>query len=71
MTFVDGIRYYDFQRNDELQKQADAERKRITAKLLKTGGKGKKLKQPAPKKRHEYHCEDEYNGELMEEEVSK
>lgn len=71
MTFVDGIRYYDFQRNDELQKQADAERKRITAKLLKTGGKGKKLKQPVPKKRHEYHCEDEYNGELMEEEVSK
>nr|HPH83565.1 amidohydrolase family protein [Flavobacteriales bacterium] len=71
MTFVDGIRYYDFQRNDELQKQADAERKRITAKLLKTSGKGKKLKQPSPKKRHEYHCEDEYNGELMEEEVSK
>ena len=71
MTFVDGIRYYDAERNAQLLKHTEQERARISAKLLKESGKGKKLKTPMPKRRHENHCEDEFTGELLNEEVSQ
>ena len=71
MTFVDGIRYYDASRSLDLQQKAKAERNRIMGRMLKEPGKSKRMKKPVPQKRHEYHCEDEYNGDLMEEEVAK
>jgi imidazolonepropionase-like amidohydrolase len=71
MTFIEGIRYYDSLRNDSLQVQADAQKNRIISKMLKGGSTGKKLRIPKVKRRHEYECEDLYNGELMEEEEIK
>jgi hypothetical protein len=58
-------------RNDSLQVQADAQKNRIISKMLKGGSTGKKLRIPKVKRRHEYECEDLYNGELMEEEEIK
>ena len=71
MTFIDGIRYYDAARNDSMQVVVDKHRNRLISKMLKGGSQGKKGRAPKVKRRHEYECEDLYNGELMEEEEIK
>ena len=71
MTFIDGIRYYDAARNDSIQVAVENQRNQLISKMLKGGSQGKKGRAPKVKRRHEYECEDLYNGELMEEEEIK
>ena len=71
MTFIDGIRYYDAARNDSMQVAVENQRNQLISKMLKGGSQGKKGRAPKVKRRHEYECEDLYNGELMEEEEIK
>ncbi len=65
-TFVDGIRYFDLERDEKLQKEASTERARITQKML-SGTKGSaQLRKPVPHKRHEYECEDLFSGDAYD-----
>ena len=58
-TFVDGVLYFDIQRDAELRKAADAERARIIAKMQKDPEvKSGKAAKPVEKKEHLYHCDD-------------
>ena len=62
MTFVDGVRYFDLQRDEQLRKEIQQERSRILSKMMKEKGKGKSgdLKKPAYKEEEIKHClEDE------------
>jgi len=58
-TFIDGVRYYDAQRDKELQKYVEAERARIRMKWLadKNAGSSGKIV-PSGKKQQGYCCED-------------
>lgn len=58
-TFIDGVLYFDINRDAELRKTADAERARIIAKMLKDPEvKSGKAAKPVEKKQHLYHCDD-------------
>ena len=61
MTFVDGIRYYDQQRDAELRTRNNKERERIIEKMLveKTKAKPGELKKPGFKKEEIKHCLDD------------
>lgn len=58
-TFVDGVLYFDRERDAELRKTAQAERNRIIALMLNDPAvKGGKAQKPREKKEHLYHCDD-------------
>lgn len=69
ITMIDGKRYYDINENDLLINEAEKERTRLTEKILSEVNSGKSGKKPERKKRHEYHCDDLYNGDFTEKEV--
>jgi imidazolonepropionase-like amidohydrolase len=58
-TFVDGMLLYDWERNLELQKRDQLERKRIIAAMLKAKKGGAKTKEPVMRKNPHYHCDSE------------
>ena len=64
-TFVEGAKYFDLQRNVELQKAAEAERARITQKMLNEKAGGKALRKPVIRKINHYHCEDFEDYQLL------
>jgi imidazolonepropionase-like amidohydrolase len=54
-TFVDGVRYYDMEKDVQLREEIKLERVRLIQKMMnKTGGKGKS---PEIKEKHRYHCD--------------
>lgn len=58
-TFVDGLLYFDRDRDVELRQALEAERTRIIAKMLRDPDvKNGKAEKPADKKEHHYHCDD-------------
>ena len=61
MTFVDGVRYFDVQRDAELRTRNNKERERIIAKMLleKTKAKPGELKKPGFRKEEIKHCLDD------------
>jgi imidazolonepropionase-like amidohydrolase len=56
-TFIDGMLLYDWERNAELQKRDQADRKRIIGKMLEAKKGGAKTKAPVMKKQPHYHCD--------------
>lgn len=54
MTFVDGISYYDMERDATLSQYIEDERNRIVQKMQEEGGGAK----PTPSMRPRFHCED-------------
>jgi len=64
-TFVEGIKYFDLERNVELQKIADVERARITQKMLNEKAGGKALRKPVIRKINHYHCDDIEDYQLL------
>jgi imidazolonepropionase-like amidohydrolase len=70
-TMIDGAVYYDSQMHAERLKTIEREQQRLTGILLKYKGTAGEKRKPLKKKRHEYHCDDLYNGEHLEMEVSQ
>lgn len=58
MTFVDGIRYYDKAKDQELRKAIEHERHRLIQKMLAVKKGGGKTQTPRPQREHHYHCDD-------------
>lgn len=58
-TFVDGMLLYDWQRNVELEKRDQLERKRIIQLMLKAKNKGAKTREPVMRAHPHYHCDTE------------
>ncbi len=58
-TFVDGILYFDIERDEALRKSIEAERARLVAKMIEAKGNGAATKKPSRHQRHQWECEDE------------
>ncbi len=56
-TFIEGILYYDHQRNEALYQRDQLDRKRIIELMLKLKQKGKKTQKPKLKVERHYHCD--------------
>lgn len=61
-TIIDGQLYYDIDEDAKLREDLKKERARIIAKLITEKNKGTKVTKPQPKKRHEFHCDNEESG---------
>jgi len=57
-TYVDGICYYDSQRNIELSRKNAMERERLIKLMLKASSKGQATQKVKGKKPKNYHCDD-------------
>ncbi|MGB0523917.1 MAG: amidohydrolase family protein [Flammeovirgaceae bacterium] len=59
-TFIDGIAYYDAEKDKALQAYIQKERARLIQKMLDKGGKGssKGWQTPKPKYKKQFHCDD-------------
>lgn len=60
-TFVDGICYFDIERDEELREWAKSERARLVQLMLAEGKEGKKLRKPKEKQDRDYHCDTVYD----------
>lgn len=56
-TFVDGTCYYSMERNAQLQKDMEAERARLTQKMLHVAAKGEPTQKPMIKDKKHAHCD--------------
>ncbi len=57
-TFVDGILFYDLERDQQLRREIAAERQRIIRKMLEEKKKGRPTQKVQPAKERWYHCLD-------------
>lgn len=57
-TFVDGVLYYDLERDIKLREELKGERARLIRKMLDAKNGGAAAESPALKKAALYHCED-------------
>ncbi|MER2997860.1 amidohydrolase family protein [Pontibacter populi] len=57
-TFVDGVAYYDAERDEQLQQDMEKERMRLIQKMLTAKAGGAKTQNPTIKKASVMHCED-------------
>jgi len=63
-TFVDGVAYYDAERDAQLQQDMEKERMRLIQKMLTAKAGGAKTQAPTIRKASVMHCEDvEHNEE--------
>lgn len=58
MTFVDGIRYFDVERDRELRTAMRTERQRLIEKILAAKSSGAPTKKEGRRERKPYHCGD-------------
>ena len=65
-TFVDGIAYWDMERDGQLRAAQKLERARLIQKMKESKGRGAKTQKPKPETRREFHCEtvEDYSLEL-------
>ncbi|NDK56683.1 amidohydrolase family protein [Pontibacter fetidus] len=62
-TFVDGIAYYDAERDAQLQQDMEKERMRLIQKMLTAKAGGAKTQAPTNRKASVMHCEDVEHSE--------
>ena len=55
---VDGIVYFDREKDLELRKRISEERNRLVGKMLGEKKKGAPMSKPVPSREEIYHCED-------------
>lgn len=69
-TFVDGVSYWDIERDEQLRKDQQTERARIIKKMQESKGKGGKTQRPTAESPRMYHCEtvEDYAMEINESE---
>ncbi len=58
-TYVDGIPYFDSQRDQQMRKENTEEKARITAKMNEAKGKGEETKKPTAKRVRLKHCDED------------
>lgn len=65
-TFVDGIAYWDMEKDVQVRAQQQAEKLRIAQKMIDSKSKGNKTQRPAPGSPRIYNCESlgDYAAEL-------
>ncbi|SMC68700.1 amidohydrolase family protein [Pedobacter africanus] len=65
-TFVDGIAYWDMERDGQIRAAQKLERARLIQKMKESKGRGAKTQKPKPEARREFHCEtvEDYSLEL-------
>jgi len=56
-TFIDGVCYFDLDRNQELLERMSLERARLTQKMLGAKENGEETRQPEMKPQKHYHCD--------------
>ncbi len=64
-TYVDGICYFDIDRDAKLRKDLQAERSRLIQKMLNAKTNGAKTQPATPSRQHHYHCGDIHLNELQ------
>ncbi|MBB5437295.1 imidazolonepropionase-like amidohydrolase [Pedobacter sp. AK017] len=71
-TFIDGIPYWDIERDAELRKTQNEERARLILKMKESKDKGSKTQRPKAEIQRQFHCEtiEDYSIELNESERS-
>lgn len=57
-TFVDGIAYYDLERDEQMREELEQERMRLVQKMLNEKSGGAKMQAVKSSKVHVVHCED-------------
>jgi imidazolonepropionase-like amidohydrolase len=57
-TWVDGIRYYDLERDRQMQQWIQVERQRLINKMRKVKAEGGDTQPPTPEDEHHWHCDD-------------
>ncbi|WP_299757908.1 amidohydrolase family protein [uncultured Pontibacter sp.] len=62
-TFVDGVAYYDLERDEQMRKELEKERMRLVQKMLNEKSGGAKTQVPRSIKAHVVHCEDVQHSE--------
>ncbi|UKJ07471.1 amidohydrolase family protein [Solitalea lacus] len=60
-TFVDGIVYFDLEKDKQLQTEVKAERARLIQKMLDAKSKGAKTQKPIQEFALEYHCDSDFH----------
>lgn len=63
-TYVDGVCYYDAERDVQLRKALQAERSRLIQKMLSAKANGAKTQSATPSQQHNYHCGDIHLNEV-------
>lgn len=69
-TFVDGISYWDINRDEQVRKAQNTERERLIKKMQDSKSKGGKTQRPVAESPRMYHCEtvEDYSMQLNESE---
>ncbi|MCX2481637.1 amidohydrolase family protein [Pedobacter sp. MC2016-15] len=67
-TYVDGIPYWDMEKDAEIRKQQQAEKARIVQKMIESKSKGAKTQRPTAEAQRIYNCEslEDYSAALNE-----
>jgi imidazolonepropionase-like amidohydrolase len=67
-TYVDGIPYWDMEKDTQIRMQQQAEKARIIQKMVESKGKGVKTQRPSTDTARIYNCEslEDYSAELNE-----
>jgi imidazolonepropionase-like amidohydrolase len=63
-TYVDGICYFDAERDAQLRKDLQAERSRLIQKMMNAKANGAKTQPATPSRQHHYHCSDIHLNEV-------
>jgi imidazolonepropionase-like amidohydrolase len=67
-TFVDGIAYWDIEKDAQIRASQQLEKSRLAQKMIDSKNKGAKTQRPAPQSPRLYNCETlgDYSAELTE-----
>ncbi len=66
-TMVDGIVYFDLEKDKQMRQAIETERARIIAKMKDAKASGAATQKPTRQYKHRWECEDEYIGDLIKE----
>ena len=58
LTMVDGIVYYELQKDQEMRQWVKKEKARLAAKMMEDKKKGMPLSAPVKQSRRHWHCDD-------------
>lgn len=65
-TMVDGVVYYDLERDEKMRQELQQERARLILKMQENKKNGGATKPVAVKKQHSWHCEDRLENYELE-----
>ncbi|MEL7148489.1 MAG: amidohydrolase family protein, partial [Bacteroidota bacterium] len=57
-TMVDGVIYFDVERDEQMRKEIASEKARLVNKMRGDKKAGKPTQKPSPRYKHNFHCED-------------